>query len=136
MSSVVIEAEFVEVGKHQKVVTDIWSMHEDEALVEFAAWKRCSSPKQSVYWKGRAKQIRNNLRSFGWYIVKSNGGYQLMEEIDIIEARKNGDACTIAFLLLKEGDDDRCDRMILRSRKFHIVWVPSLKKRLIMRSVA
>lgn len=131
MSSIVIEAEFVEVGKHQKVVTEIRTMNSEDALNWFRGWKYCE-----VFNILEAKRIRNNLRSFGWYIVKSKGGYKLMEEIDLFEAGKSGLRCAISFQSITEDIDEPYEDRIIRDCGFHIVWVPSLQKRLVMRSVA
>ena len=103
MNRIVVEAEFVEIGKHQKVSTVIETMDLEKARSEISFWFLVKNyPK--VYGRLQ-KEIRNKLRSFGWYIVKTKRGYSLMEEVDTFEYG------------------------------FHNVWVPSLNKYLVMRSV-
>ena len=131
--SIVIEAEFVEVGKHQKVVTEVIIMTSKEALDWFRGWKY-----YETYSILEAKRIRNNLRSYGWYIVKSKGGYSLMEEATI------DDVCPDQMSVVRQLWEAIIDKQLncastkyfVKARGFHIVWVPSLQKRLIMRSVA
>lgn len=133
MSSVVIEAEFVEVGKHQKVVTSVASLETNKAKELFTTWCYTNAYPNFSDNKMKGKSIRNQLRSFGWYVVKSKGGYSLMEEIDISEAGRSGLQCMIAFSSITEEIDEPYEDRIIRDCGFHIVWVPSLQKRLIMR---
>mgnify|MGYP003473806003 CR=1 FL=1 len=133
--SIVIEAEFVEVGKHQKVVTYIDSLPEDKAKELFADWLyMVAYPEYDKNYPVFSKTIRNQLRSFGWYIVKSKGRYSLMEEASISEAEKFGSNCVLAFRSYNEGTEGMWEKDLIRDCGFHIVWVPALQKRLIMRS--
>ena len=139
--SIVIEAEFVEVGKHQKVVTEIVTMNEQSAKIEFACWA-------DAFWEPRKnwsnqkrinnQRIRDNLRSFGWYIVKSKTGYSLMEEVSTDDVCPNLESPLRKLwgAIINKQLNCASTKYFVKARDLHIVWVPSLQKRLIMRSVA
>lgn len=131
--SIVIEAEFVEVGKHDKVVTTILSASKDDAIVSFTDWLNCRRLYPII-----AKRIRKDLRSFGWYIVKSKAGYQLMEEatIDNVCPDQMSIVRQLWEAIIEKQLNCASTKYFVKARGFHIVWVPSLQKRLIMRSVA
>jgi len=134
--SIVIEAEFVEAGKHQKVVTSIASLELTEAKELFTTWCYTNAYPNFSDNKMKGKSIRNQLRSFGWYIVKSKTGYQLMEEISVSDARKLFSfAYLVSYCSIVNSINDSGSRKFIRGYGSHIVWVPSLQKRLIMRSV-
>lgn len=139
----VIEAEFVEVGKHQKAVTSIAYLETFKAKELFTTWCYTNAYPNFSDNKMKGKSIRNQLRSFGWYIVKSKAGYSLMEEVtadDLRLIQMNDPFKKINwFDILNELDFDPGLNLIISIVKkinCHIVWVPSLQKRLIMRSVA
>ena len=61
--------------KHQKIVESIQTMSPDEAKQLFAEW-------QYNGMQSYRNSIRQKLRDFGWYIVKTRiGSYELMEEV-------------------------------------------------------
>lgn len=134
----VIEAEFVEVGKHQKVVTSVASLETNKAKELFTTWCYTNAYPNFSDNKMKGKSIRNQLRSFGWYIVKSKDGYRLMEEVTIDNVCP--DQMSVVHQLWEAIIDKQLNctstKYFVKARGFHIVWVPSLQKRLIMRSVA
>ena len=132
----VIEAEFVKLGKHQKVSTVVETMDLLDATIAMNAWRQTKTyPK--TFNKSTRKEIRSRLRSFGWYIVKTKADYKLMEEAsfdDFVEEWEHKDIAFQVWKLVKMFPV--ANMRLVQNRNLHVVWVPSLKKRLILRSVA
>jgi hypothetical protein len=133
--SIVVDAEFVEIGKHQKVSTIIETMDLLDAKIAMNVWWQTKTyPK--TFNKSTRKEIRSRLRSFGWYIVKTSSGYKLMEEAsfdDFVEEWEHKDVLSEAWGLANLFPF--LFRRMLQNRNLHVVWVPSLKTHLILRSV-
>jgi hypothetical protein len=133
--SIVVDAEFVEIGKHQKVSTIIETMDLLDAKIAMNVWWQTKTYPET-FNKSTRKEIRSRLRSFGWYIVKTSSGYKLMEEAsfdDFVEEWEHKDVLSEAWGLANLFPF--LFRRMLQNRNLHVVWVPSLKTHLILRSV-
>lgn len=96
--SIVVDAEFVEIGKHQKVSTIIETMDLLDAKIAMNVWWQTKTYPET-FNKSTRKEIRSRLRSFGWYIVKTSSGYKLMEEAsfdDFVEEWEHKDVLSEA----------------------------------------